>query len=47
VALTSSNWIGNNKYYETPDEIIEEVYILENGYSATMLSFEDELEEKE
>jgi len=43
----SSNWIGSDRYYETPDEIIEEVYILENGYAATMLSFEDELEEKE
>lgn len=43
----SSNWIGSDKYFETPDEIIEEVYILENGYAATMLSFENELEENE
>ena len=43
----SSNWIGYDKYFETPDEIIEEVYILENNFVATMLSFEDELEEKE
>ncbi len=43
----STNWIGNDKYYETPEDIIEDVYILENGYATTMLSFEDELEEKE
>lgn len=43
----SSNWIESNKNYETPEEIIEEVYIMEDGYTATMLSFENELIEIE
>jgi len=43
----SSNWINDDKYYYAPDDIVEEVYLLQKGYVATMLSFEDELEEKE
>lgn len=43
----SSAWIEDDKYFLTPEDIIEEVYVLQNGYVATMLYFEDELEEKE
>ena len=43
----SSTWIEDDKYFLTPEDIIEEVYVLQNGYVATMLYFEDELEEKE
>ncbi|MCF6337006.1 MAG: ImmA/IrrE family metallo-endopeptidase [Gammaproteobacteria bacterium] len=43
----SSTWIGDDKYFLTPEDIIEEVYVMQNGYVATMLYFEDELEEKE
>lgn len=46
-STSSSNWIGDDKYFFTPDNIIEDVYVLQNGYVATMLYFEDELEEKE
>lgn len=41
----SSNWIESNRDYETPEEVIEEVYIMESGYTVTMLSFDDELNE--
>ena len=43
----SSNWINGSRHYEIPDYINEEVYILKDGYAATMLSFDEELEEIE
>ncbi len=43
----SSTWIGDDKYFLTPEDIIEEVYVMQNGYVATMLYFDGELEEKE
>lgn len=43
----ADTWIDNNRYYETPEEIVEEVYIMENGYVATMLFFDEELIEIE
>jgi len=38
---------GDGVHFLTPEDIIEEVYVLQNDYVATMLYFEDELEEKE
>lgn len=43
----SGNWIGDDKYYFTPEDIIEDIHVMQDGYVATMLYFEDELEEKE
>jgi len=45
--VLSSIWIGDDKYFNTPEDIIEDIYILQNGYIATMLFFDDEIEEKE
>ena len=46
-SLDSSVWFNESKDYRLPEEVIEEVYLQNNGYSVTMLRFEDELEEIE
>jgi len=43
----ASLWFDENKYYCLPETCIEEVYVQEDGYIATLLWFEDEIEEKE
>jgi hypothetical protein len=46
-SVLSGIWVADDKYFLTPEDIIEEVNVQENGYVATMLYFENELEEKE
>ena len=43
----SSLWFCTHKHYELPENLIEDVYVQENGYVATILWFENELEEIE
>jgi len=43
----SSFWFDGNRYYDLPENLIEEVYVQKDGYVATILWFEDEVEEKE
>lgn len=43
----SSYWLDENRHFELPEELVEEVYVMENGYVATLLSFEDVLVEVE
>lgn len=40
-------WFDEVKGYEMPKTLIEEVYIQENGYTVTLLWFEEEIEETE
>lgn len=39
-------WFDENRYCELPESLIEEVYVQKDGYLATILWFEDEVEEK-
>ncbi|HEY9276997.1 MAG TPA: ImmA/IrrE family metallo-endopeptidase [Methylotenera sp.] len=41
----SSLWFDNNRFYELPENLIEEVYVQEDGYVATILWFTDNIEE--
>lgn len=43
----AARWLDSSRYFELPEEIIEEVHTMENGYTATFLYFEEELEELE
>lgn len=43
----SSMWFDENRYYDLPENLIEEVYVQEDGYVATILWFEDEIEEND
>ncbi len=43
----ASVWISKTNGFLLPDEIVEEVYIQKNGYSAVLLRFEDEIKEVE
>lgn len=43
----ADHWVDGSKYFEMPEEIQEELYIMENGYTATLLYFDEELEELE
>ena len=40
-------WVDSSKYYVVPEEIQEELYVMEDGYTATLLYFDEELEEYE
>lgn len=42
----SSMWFDGNRYYDLPENLIEEVYVQKDGYVATILWFEDEVAEK-
>lgn len=42
----SSMWFDGNRYYDLPENLIEEVYVQKDGYVATILWFEDDIEEK-
>lgn len=41
----SSLWFDNNRFYELLENLIEEVYVQEDGYVATILWFTDNIEE--
>jgi len=43
---SSDTWLNENRDYNLPEEIFEDVYVMENGYAATMLYFEEVIEEK-
>lgn len=43
----STSWLNSDKYFHLPEEVIEELYIMDNGYSATLLYFDIELDEIE
>jgi Zn-dependent peptidase ImmA (M78 family) len=43
----SSLWFDKNRHYELPESLIEEVYVQEDGYIATILWFEEEIVESE
>lgn len=43
----SSLWFDENRYYDLPENLIEDVYVQKDGYVATILWFEDEINEKE
>ncbi len=43
----SSFWFDGNRYYDLPENLIEEAYVQKDGYVATILWFEGEVEEKE
>ena len=45
--IDPSVWFNQIKGFALPDEIVEEVYIQKNGYSATLLRFDKEIEEIE
>lgn len=39
-------WFDGNRHYDLPENLIEDVYVQKDGYVATILWFEDEVEEK-
>jgi len=43
----AARWLDSSRYFELPEEVIEEVYTMENGYTAIFLYFDEELEELE
>lgn len=43
----ASIWFDENRYYELPENLIEEVYVQEDRYVATILWFENEISEKQ
>lgn len=45
--VDSSIWFDENKRYEIPESLIEEVYIQEDGYASTLLWFDQDIEEKD
>ena len=42
----ASLWFNGNRYYDLPENLIEEVYVQQDGYVATILWFESEIEER-
>lgn len=42
----SSMWLDGSRYHELPENLIEDIYVQKDGYVATILWFEDEIEEK-
>ena len=40
-------WLDSSRYFELPEEVIEEVYTMEKGYTATLLYFDEEVNELE
>lgn len=45
--VDSSIWFSESKDYELPPEVIEEVYVQKQGFSMTLLTFENEILEIE
>lgn len=43
----SDIWFESNRYFKLPDYLIEEILVQEEGYIATILWFDEEVEEKE
>ncbi len=41
----SDIWLNENREYVLPDEIIEDIYVMENGYAVTVLYFDVAIEE--
>jgi Zn-dependent peptidase ImmA (M78 family) len=44
---SSAYWFDGNRNWELPESVVEEVYVQENGYVATLLWFENEIVEVE
>jgi len=45
--VDASVWFDKHNDYVLPEEVLEEVYVQRNGYSVTLLKFEEEIEEIE
>jgi Zn-dependent peptidase ImmA (M78 family) len=44
-SVDSCIWLNDHRHIIAPEEIIEDVYVMENGYVATMLFFDEEIDE--